>query len=313
MNLIRQYRLANKAYQGLFLNNNYTTIRNLAKFKVKTLRQIADLRNIDATDLSKQDIIISLLKSQPNIKESQYLSLLNEKPSNEIDNKINEIKIMLIEYDNKLTNREITKFKKDLYDIKKMINSSHDIRTTHYQSISNDLKKIFNPVITNRKIKKTNLNAITNHLNKLIREIKFLRKDRIISHDDKYYTGLKDLEYTFGDIDDYYKPILAKQSFYDENTHIFNHQVYVCRGISDNSMSVESYLDKVQPHLVQLIKEKQTNSQKIQIVICVKFIYPTTKKEFTNYMQTDNLRVIPTDDEYTVLNKLLHNFLTKYQ
>ena len=119
MNLIRQYKLANKAYQGLFLNNNYTTFRNLAKFKVKTLRQIADLRNIDATDLSKQDIIISLLKSQPNIKESQYLSLLNEKRSNEIDNKINEIKIMLIEYDNKLTNREITKFKKDLYDIKK--------------------------------------------------------------------------------------------------------------------------------------------------------------------------------------------------
>ena len=78
-------------------------------------------------------------------------------------------------------------------------------------------------------------------------------------------------------------------------------------------MSVESYLDKVQPHLVQLIKEKQTNSQKIQIAIGVKFIYPTTKKEFTNCMQTDNLRVIPTDDEYTVLNELLHNFLTKYQ
>ena len=135
MNLIRQYKLANKAYQGLFLNNNYTTFRNLAKFKVKTLRQIADLRNIDATDLSKQDIIISLLKSQPNIKESQYLSLLNEKPSNEIDNKINEIKIMLIEYDNKLTNREITKFKKDLYDIKKMINF-HMILEPHIIKVS---------------------------------------------------------------------------------------------------------------------------------------------------------------------------------
>ena len=78
-------------------------------------------------------------------------------------------------------------------------------------------------------------------------------------------------------------------------------------------MSIESYLDEVQPHLVQLTKEKQTNSQKIQIVIGVKFIYPTTKTEFTNYIQTDNLRVIPTDDEYTVLNELLHNFLTKYQ
>ena len=133
--MIRQYQLANKAYQGLLLNNDYTTIRNLAKFKVKTLRQRADLRNIDATDLSKQNTIISLLKSQPNIKESQYLSLLNEKPSNEIDNKINEIKIMLIEYDNKLTNREITKFKKDLYDIKKMINF-HMILEPHIIKVS---------------------------------------------------------------------------------------------------------------------------------------------------------------------------------
>ena len=152
MNLIRQYKLANKAYQGLLLNNDYTTIRNLAKFKVKTLRQIAGLRNFDATDLSKEDTIISLLKSQPNIKESQYLSLSNEKPSNEIDNKINEIKIVLIEYDNKLTNREITKFKKDLYDIKKMINSSHDIRTTHYTSLM-ILKKylILSPQIAKSK------------------------------------------------------------------------------------------------------------------------------------------------------------------
>ena len=69
-------------------------------------------------------------------------------------------------------------------------------------------------------------------------------------------------------------------------------------------MSIESYFDKVQPHLVQLIKEKQTNKQKIQIV---------TKKQFVCYIHTDNLKVIPTDDEYTVLNELFHNFLIKYQ
>ena len=42
---------------------------------------------------------------------------------------------MLIEYDNKLTNREITKFKKDLYDIKKMINF-HMILEPHIIKVS---------------------------------------------------------------------------------------------------------------------------------------------------------------------------------
>ena len=78
-------------------------------------------------------------------------------------------------------------------------------------------------------------------------------------------------------------------------------------------MSIESYFDKVQPHLVQLIKEKQTNKQKLQIDIGVKFIYPVTKKQFVCYIHTDNLKVISTDDEYTVLNELFHNFLIKYQ
>lgn len=46
--------------------------------------------------LDKQDLIIRLLRYQPSTKESQYLSLLNQNPTNEIDSKINEIKIMLL-------------------------------------------------------------------------------------------------------------------------------------------------------------------------------------------------------------------------
>ena len=38
-----------------------------------------------------------LLRTNPNIKESQYLSLLNQNTTNKIDNKINEIRKLLIE------------------------------------------------------------------------------------------------------------------------------------------------------------------------------------------------------------------------
>ena len=313
MNLLKQYKLADKVYQGSISNKDLITVKKLLKIPLKQIKKIAELRNINTKTVDKQDILIRLLKSHQSIKESQYLSLFNKNPSNKIDNKINEIKIMLIEYDNKLTNKEITKFTKELYNIKTMIDCYHESRVNFYPKLSKELKFLLDPVIRNRRIKKVNLNAIIKNFNKLITKIKFLRKDRIISDDDHFYTGLKDHEYIFGDIDDYYKPTLTKQSFYDPNTSTFNHQVYVYRGTSKSTMSIESYFDKVQPHLIQLIKEKQTNKQKIQIVIGVKFIYPITKKQFVCYIHTDNLKVIPTDDEYTVLNELFHNFLIKYQ
>ena len=103
------------------------------------------------------------------------------------------------------------------------------------------------------------MKRIDDYLAKLSIEIKYKRKSHYIAHDDYYYYGLKDLEFMFGNIDDYYKPILAKQSFYDKKTSTFNHQEYVCRGTRESSQLLHDYLDKVQPHLIQLIHEKQVN------------------------------------------------------
>ena len=64
-----------------------------------------------------------------------------------------------------------------------MINFYHESRVNFYPKLSNELKFLFDPVIRNRRIKKVNLNAIIKNFNKLITEIKFLRKDRIISDD----------------------------------------------------------------------------------------------------------------------------------
>ena len=75
----------------------------------------------------------------------------------------------------------------------------------------------------------------------------------------------------------------ARQSFYDKNTSTLKHQEY-CRGTRESSQSIDDYLDKVQPHLVQLIKEKQVNELKIQLNVGVRLINEKDKKEFVYHV-----------------------------
>ena len=231
----------------------------MLKLSKNELHRIAQLRDIDTTNVKKQDLMYMLLRTNPNIKESQYLSLLNQNTTNKIDNKINEIIKLLIEVGKRFTNTEIKKYTQELYDIVKIITSSHENTVTYYSKLSNELRLIASNIINTKKIKKADLKRIDDYLDKLLIEIKYKRKSHYIAHDDDYHYGLKDLEFMFGNIDEYYKPILAKQSFYDKKTSNFNHQDYVCRGTRESSQFLDDYLVKVQPHLNQLIHEKQVN------------------------------------------------------
>ena len=60
-----------------------------------------------------------------------------------------------------------------------------------------------------------------------------------------------------GNIDgaDYYKPILAKESFKG------NCQYYQIRGDRDSKLSLKQYLCKITPELVELINEKKKQQQ----------------------------------------------------
>ena len=113
--LLKQYQLAIKVYQGSISNNQVNIVKNLLKLPLKHIQKIAELRNINPNYLDKQDLIIRLLRYQ----ESQYLSLLNQNPTNEIDSKINEIKIMLIKYVDKITNKEISKLQNNFMILRK--------------------------------------------------------------------------------------------------------------------------------------------------------------------------------------------------
>ena len=47
-------------------------------------------------------------------------------------------------------------------------------------------------------------------LTRIFNDLGFKKKYNYVTFDSSSYYGLKDLEYTFGDLDDYYIPILSK-------------------------------------------------------------------------------------------------------
>ena len=79
------------------INNNISerdlvNIRELNVLPIKTLRQIAKLRNINSS-MSKSSIILALLRSEPVINERKYI--INN--VNEIHSKINDIRLQLFQ------------------------------------------------------------------------------------------------------------------------------------------------------------------------------------------------------------------------
>ena len=70
------------------------------------------------------------------------------------------------------------------------------------------LKEIENASL-NRRQKKRLLKELT----KIYNNLKFKKEHLNRAYDSSSYFWLKDLEHTFGDLDDYYKPILAKNCF----------------------------------------------------------------------------------------------------
>ena len=102
-------------------------------------------------------------------------------------------------------------------------------------------------------------------------------------YDSPDYYGLKDLEYTFGDLDDYYNSRLAKESFNG------NYQMYTCRGHKDRDMNIDIYLDKIRPYLIALIDKKKISHQKIQLDMAINLRHITKSDRITFYVKSKNI------------------------
>ena len=106
---------------------------------MKTLQQIAKLRNINSR-MSRSSTILALLRSEPVINKRKYI-IDND---NEKHSKINDIRLQLFQVSPYVNKKEYSKIRKRLHDIKKI--------TKINRSLQNKLLKELNSISINLKI-----------------------------------------------------------------------------------------------------------------------------------------------------------------
>ena len=215
------------------------------------------------------------MRTQKHHKETEYLTHLQVDP-------VNDIKSMIIRIRKFITRLAMLLSKSERNTIRKRLNEIDRERPNRRQKrrLLEELTKIFNDL----KFKKEHINS---------------------AFDSSSYYGSKDLEYTFGYLDDYYTPILAKESFDG------NYQMYTCRGDKERnmSMSINEYLEKIKPYLITLINQKKTSNHKIQLDIATNLIHLTKSDRITFYVQSKNIVCLPSNDSEDVLNQLIDSLL----
>ena len=167
-------------FHKLINNNNISerdlvNIRKLNSYPLKPLQQIGKLRNING-NMSKGDIIYALIRSEPIINEKKYIINSN----NEINSKINDIRMQLFAVSPYMNKKEHSNIRKRLYDIQKI------------------------------KIDRSLKNKLLKELNSISSDLKFIQKNMMSDYRDDNYANIDDIEYIFGDIDNYYLPIFCQ-------------------------------------------------------------------------------------------------------
>ena len=246
---------------------------------ISTLRRIKNFKK-----LTKEDLIVTLLKSESNALENNSNNNDNNDKNN--NDKITYIKMVLRILGNTITNKDRKKIKKELYEIEK---SKNLLDTEKEKSYDN--------------------------LVKLVRTLDKKEKYQYQDYDDLDYYGIKDIENLFDsiDIDDYYKPILIKSSFKN------NYKVYESKGDKSKNLSVRQYLHNITQYLSDLINNHKTNENnssewKIQLNMSIKFIASNDTREIcTVYPWSDHEEVRSGNDTHDIAINLFNSFLTNYR
>ena len=137
-------------------------------------------------------------------------------------------------------------------------------------------------------------------------ELQFLRKGMISDYRDDNYANIEDVPYTFGDIDNYYAPILTR-SLFDKG-----YQRYHFRGDKKRNMSVKSYFHEISPYLRELIDENKAYERKIQIDIGFKMIHISNNHRITHFSRSDNVNCLPSSNTNEILEQLLTSLYKRY-
>ena len=113
------------------INNNISerdlvNNRELNVLPIKTLQEIAKLRNINSS-MSKSSITLPLLRSEPVINERKYII----DNVNVIHSKINDIRLQLFQVSPYIDKKGHSKIRKRLYDIKKITKINRSLKISY--------------------------------------------------------------------------------------------------------------------------------------------------------------------------------------
>ena len=87
---------------------------------IGNLQKIAILRRIkNYNNLSREDLIYTILRSESNLVESNYMKYINNNTDDKIKAKINNIRTILSRLGNIATKNNRNKIRKKLYEIEK--------------------------------------------------------------------------------------------------------------------------------------------------------------------------------------------------
>ena len=229
------------------------------------LERIAIIRRINNyEEMTKEELIISLLKSKQSIAE-----LFNN--NNLYDNEISDIRRILSKLRDILTKKNRKEIKVKLYEIE------HQRNTSEIEKEKND-----------------------EYLRKSVRILNDKEKHSPYDRDDFVYYGIRDMENLFDEAseEDYYKPILVKSSFKG------NYKYYESRGDKEKRLSVKQYLNKITPYLYDLINDHRIARRvwKIQINMHVNFISSRdTGETHIYYVSSDNVSITQGHDTNDII------------
>ena len=170
-------------------------INNKSLGDLQKLAKIRRIKNID--HMSKEDLIYTLLRSEKNISEDNYMKYINSNTDNEFHARINNVRLVASKLGNILTKEERNIIRKELCKLE-----------------------------NKKRFTKTQKERVYAYLIGLARTLDNKEKYQYSDYHDQDYFGIKDIENMLNNIDDidYYKPILTKESF------IRNYQYYEIRG-----------------------------------------------------------------------------------
>ena len=249
--------------------NELNKAERLQEKLIDELKEIARLRRIKNREkLTKEGLIISLLKSESSPAEHNFEKLFNNNTDDndtyddKIRGKISDIRMILSRLRNIVTNKDRKKITEGLYEIEKREN------------------------LSDNKENKENYD----HLVELVNTLN--KKEEYHDRDDLDYYGIRDIENLFDgntdNDDNYYKPALVKTSFKD------GYKYYESRRDKDK----KQYIYKIITYLRDLINDHKTNGNnsnewKMQISMHVNFISSNDTGEIrTIFLWNDNEEII---------------------